>query len=323
MVECFVVTIDELDLQLVKTTIRAMPVEDGDRVERHVGHRVLVLGDADAGAPRSERRHRFELPQPQVRDEQRTQGLRRTGRTAELLELRAGRRVAWQLELPARDAVLEAAAQGDARANEGAPRRVVVRRGEDPRLERLARQRREREPRAWIELQLPFERVPHGPSMLDAPALLPGRQHGPENPLFLLRAGLRLAPRQLPPGPHLHDAAGGSGSDGMCDRFCVGLRSRDGPATWWTPTLPVCADLADHSHMAAFAVVAHRVTPTNTRLGMVLTPAQALSRLVAGDVALGRLDVLPTLDGVEPGLWALDRLAALGVNVLNGPRALV
>src|SRR6516225_9717650 len=56
--------------------------------------------------------------------------------------------------------------------------------------------------------------------------------------------------------------------------------------------------------MNTFAVVAHRVTPTNTRLGMVLSPAQALTRLVPGDVALGRL-------------------AALGVRVLNPRRALV
>lgn len=75
--------------------------------------------------------------------------------------------------------------------------------------------------------------------------------------------------------------------------------------------------------MSTFAVIAHRITPTNTRLGAVLTPAQALTKLRHGDVALGRLDVLPTLDGVEPGLWALDRLAALGVTVLNGRRTLV
>jgi RimK family alpha-L-glutamate ligase len=75
--------------------------------------------------------------------------------------------------------------------------------------------------------------------------------------------------------------------------------------------------------MSMFAVVAHKVTPTNTRLGTVLTPAQAVSRLGAGDAALGRLDVLATLDGIEPGLWALDRLAACGVRVLNPRRALV
>ena len=71
------------------------------------------------------------------------------------------------------------------------------------------------------------------------------------------------------------------------------------------------------------AVVAHRFSPTNTRLGGVLTPAQAVARLGPGDVALGRLDVLSTLDGIEPGLWALARLAATGVTVLNGRRTLV
>jgi RimK family alpha-L-glutamate ligase len=75
--------------------------------------------------------------------------------------------------------------------------------------------------------------------------------------------------------------------------------------------------------MATFAVIAHRVTPTNTRLGPVVSPAHAVTRLQPGDVALGRLDVLPSLDGVEPGLWALERLAASGVTVLNGRRALV
>jgi RimK family alpha-L-glutamate ligase len=75
--------------------------------------------------------------------------------------------------------------------------------------------------------------------------------------------------------------------------------------------------------MCTFAVIAHRHSATNTRLGSVLSPAQALKRLEPGDVALGRLDVLASLDGVEPGLWALDRLAALGVVVLNGRRTLV
>jgi RimK family alpha-L-glutamate ligase len=75
--------------------------------------------------------------------------------------------------------------------------------------------------------------------------------------------------------------------------------------------------------MRDFFVVAHRATPTNTRLGTVVTPARALVRLRRGDVALGRLDVLRSLDGIEPGLWALGRLAELGVTVLNGRPALV
>jgi len=75
--------------------------------------------------------------------------------------------------------------------------------------------------------------------------------------------------------------------------------------------------------MPTFALVAHRVSPTNVRLGVVLSPAQALARLRAGDVALGRLDVLESLDGIQPGLWALDRLTALGVTVLNRRATLV
>src|SRR5262245_55091858 len=72
--------------------------------------------------------------------------------------------------------------------------------------------------------------------------------------------------------------------------------------------------------MGMFAVVAGRSTPTNERLGCVFTPAQAATRLRPGDVALGRLDVLPSVDGIEPGLWALDLLERRGVTVLN-PRA--
>jgi RimK family alpha-L-glutamate ligase len=81
-----------------------------------------------------------------------------------------------------------------------------------------------------------------------------------------------------------------------------------------------------------FAVVAQRRTETNARLVAAgprgldwrcLTPSEALRTLVPGDVALGRLDVLPTLDGVDDGLWTLGELAAAGVRVLNGPSALL
>jgi len=69
--------------------------------------------------------------------------------------------------------------------------------------------------------------------------------------------------------------------------------------------------------MSTFAVIAHAAGPTNTRLGRVITPSQALVRLRSGDVALGRFDVLPSLDGVERGLWSLDVLERRGVRVLN------
>ena len=41
-----------------------------------------------------------------------------------------------------------------------------------------------------------------------------------------------------------------------------------------------------------------------------------------GDIAVARLDVLPTLDGIEPGLWRLTRLVARGGHLMNGPLAL-
>ncbi len=50
----------------------------------------------------------------------------------------------------------------------------------------------------------------------------------------------------------------------------------------------------------------------------LLEPAQARARLGPGDVAVMRLDVLPTLDGVQPGLEAADELAGRGVRMVNG-----
>jgi RimK family alpha-L-glutamate ligase len=80
------------------------------------------------------------------------------------------------------------------------------------------------------------------------------------------------------------------------------------------------------------AVVARRSTQTNAALAGVrlrglrvdeLTPEAASHLLRPGDVALGRLDVLESLDGVDDGLWALGALAARGITVLNGPEALL
>ena len=44
----------------------------------------------------------------------------------------------------------------------------------------------------------------------------------------------------------------------------------------------------------------------------LVAPRDALSELTVGDVAIGRLDVLQTLDGVEPGLETLDELETRG-----------
>ena len=81
-----------------------------------------------------------------------------------------------------------------------------------------------------------------------------------------------------------------------------------------------------------FAVVTSRSTPASEALaanspqaveGLVLTPDEALTSLEPGDLALGRLDVAPTLDGTEPGLDTLLELDGRGVHVLNRPDALL
>jgi len=81
-----------------------------------------------------------------------------------------------------------------------------------------------------------------------------------------------------------------------------------------------------------FALIAHHETVTNLRLveaapaGLettLMSPADALGRLGPGDVALTRLDLLSTLDGIEPGTWELARLEAEGVRMLNRLRTLL
>src|SRR5574340_1038158 len=55
----------------------------------------------------------------------------------------------------------------------------------------------------------------------------------------------------------------------------------------------------------------------------VLWPREALELLGPGDIAVGRLDARPTLDGVEPGLECLDELQSRGVRLLNTSSAIL
>jgi [lysine-biosynthesis-protein LysW]--L-2-aminoadipate ligase len=80
------------------------------------------------------------------------------------------------------------------------------------------------------------------------------------------------------------------------------------------------------------ALVAHKDSATNAGLAAChlpgtnvvrLTPTEALAQLRAGDVAVGRLDVSSSVDGVEPGLAELAALEERGVVVLNPPSALM
>ena len=89
-----------------------------------------------------------------------------------------------------------------------------------------------------------------------------------------------------------------------------------------------------HPHYAdmRFSLIAHKHTETNLRLveampanieAELVSPDAALTRVGPDDVALARLDVLPTLDGIEQGTWDLARLEAEGRFVLNRLRALL
>jgi RimK family alpha-L-glutamate ligase len=77
-------------------------------------------------------------------------------------------------------------------------------------------------------------------------------------------------------------------------------------------------------------VIVGKPTETNCALAAAFADLGQRARLAAivpsslaqGDLALARLDVLPTLDGIEPGLWRLARLGRQGVEVLNGSLAL-
>ncbi len=62
------------------------------------------------------------------------------------------------------------------------------------------------------------------------------------------------------------------------------------------------------------------------RLGFdaeLVSGAEALSTARPDDIVVGRLDVLPTLDGVEPGLLALLLLERRGVRVINTAEGLL
>jgi RimK family alpha-L-glutamate ligase len=87
-----------------------------------------------------------------------------------------------------------------------------------------------------------------------------------------------------------------------------------------------------HEELMQLALVTQRATETSLGIAAaaprgirmrLLAPEQAVSQLRQGDAALGRLDVLETLDGVDDGLWALGSLAARGIRTLNRAAALL
>jgi [lysine-biosynthesis-protein LysW]---L-2-aminoadipate ligase len=91
-----------------------------------------------------------------------------------------------------------------------------------------------------------------------------------------------------------------------------------------------CKPLAAVGEAAAFVI--GRRTETNARLAAAFAERGYRSAVHAprgsltvrsGDLVLTRLDVLPTLDGVEAGLRALKRVERAGATLLNGPSQLL
>ena len=85
--------------------------------------------------------------------------------------------------------------------------------------------------------------------------------------------------------------------------------------------------------MKRLFVVAGNRTDTNAALvsafgragveSSLLRPEQVRDQVRPGDVLLGRVDVLPSLEGVETCLWELRRLERFGARVINGVGALL
>jgi RimK family alpha-L-glutamate ligase len=85
--------------------------------------------------------------------------------------------------------------------------------------------------------------------------------------------------------------------------------------------------------MAEIAVVGGARNETNRDLvyhwrlrgidAVLASPAELLSRVGPGQVALVRLDILSTLDGIEPGMFDVLAAEELGVRLLNRPAAVL
>ncbi len=90
---------------------------------------------------------------------------------------------------------------------------------------------------------------------------------------------------------------------------------------------PAAIRLAPKGAAALVHVIGSAQSSTNVDLvrewarhgldAVVVSAEEALHVLGSGDVAIGRLDVLRTLDGVEPGLLSLLWLEWRGVRVVN------
>ncbi|HEY7148243.1 MAG TPA: hypothetical protein VH420_02250 [Gaiellaceae bacterium] len=98
-------------------------------------------------------------------------------------------------------------------------------------------------------------------------------------------------------------------------------------------TVPAGPKLLERAAPSAIVAIVGGAQQTNLDLAeawyrrgvpaALLSPHDAGEMLAAGDIAVLRLDVLPTLDGIEDGLEELAGLPWRGARVVNPPSALV
>jgi [lysine-biosynthesis-protein LysW]--L-2-aminoadipate ligase len=91
--------------------------------------------------------------------------------------------------------------------------------------------------------------------------------------------------------------------------------------------------ILDGEPRPALLLIAHRLTPTNAALlrafrrrgvrAMLVHPERLAAKETEAAVGLARLDVRPTLDGVEPGIVQLRRREQKGLPLLNPTDSLI
>src|SRR5262249_8512791 len=116
---------DELDLDLAESPLDLPALEDGHRVEHHIGDWPSAFVDTDASTPRAERGDRRQLGVARVNVQQAPKLLRNPGRIAGQLQLEASHPPG-KLDLPAVPTPLRAASQRHALTGEPVVGCVVV-----------------------------------------------------------------------------------------------------------------------------------------------------------------------------------------------------
>ena len=126
--------------------------------------------------------------------------------------------------------------------------------------------------------------------------------------------------RKILSSPHQEGEHGFSRSDPRSNADAA--RPVVGESSWETEEVEVRVAVIGSTSNEASVALAERWAAIGLDAEL-MTAREAAGELRSGDVALGRLDVLPSLDGVEKGLFDLLRLERRGIRVINPVAALL